>query len=179
MPVDPSLTPAHIRPRTIRCQTCGREERRSADELRHLARTRWPECCGAPMPLVPDTPPTPEEVPVADPIPERRAHRRQLARSGARVEVRRGPLGMGPNLAAGLIELSQSGCRVRLKTAIEPGTEVEVALWPPAGIRSVRGPAEVRWCRPVRDGTFLAGVRFRRSVSNGDLRKLADEQSAV
>jgi PilZ domain len=176
MPVDPSLTPAHIRRHGLRCLTCGRSERRSADELRQLARTRWPECCGEPMPLAADPAP-PEEAPSATPIPERRAARRRLAKSGARVEVRRGPLGMGPNLAVGLVELSQTGARVRLKTAIQPGVEVEVALWPPAGVRSVRGPAEVRWCRPVRDGTFLAGLRLRRTITNGDLRHLADDQS--
>lgn len=174
MAIDPNLTPAHIRRRELRCFLCGRTESHSADQLRLMARTRWPECCGEPMPLAVSEP-DPVAIPVAEPVPERRAARRRLARSGVRAELRRGILGMGPNLAVGLVELSETGARLRLKTTVQAGEEVEVALWPPVGLRSLRGPATVRWGRPARDGTYLVGVRFRRRLAASDMAHLAEK----
>ncbi|MBO0700067.1 MAG: hypothetical protein J2P46_16835, partial [Zavarzinella sp.] len=104
------------RARVLRCAACGRAEPHTTAELRRLARTRWPECCGEPMPVAPDS-----ESPFAEALKDRRSGRRRLGRSGVRAEVRRGPLGMGPNLADGLIEVSEAGARVRLKLAVPVG----------------------------------------------------------
>jgi hypothetical protein len=81
---------------------------------------------------------------------------------------------MGPNLAAGLVELSEAGARVRLKLAVPVGEQFEVALWPPSCLKAVRERAVVRWCRPGQDGAFLAGVRFRRRLTADEVLLLAD-----
>jgi hypothetical protein len=80
---------------------------------------------------------------------------------------------MGPDLAVELMDVSQEGARIRLKAPVAPGEQVEVALWPPGGSRSLRGPAVVRWCRPAADGSAQAGVRFRTRMTLNDLSKLA------
>jgi hypothetical protein len=91
-----------------------------------------------------------------------------------RVEVRRGPLGIGPNLAVRLVEVSEAGARVRLKLPVAVGEEFEVTFWPRARLGPIGGPAVVRWCRPSRPGTFVAGVRFRRRLTEAELRLVTD-----
>jgi hypothetical protein len=146
--------------------------RHTTDELRRLARTKWPECCGESIPL--DGTPDPESIPFAEAVPERRSARRRLARAGVRAEVRRGPMGMGPNLAAGAVEVSESGARVRLKVAVPVGEEFQLGLWPPSCLRAIRGSAVVRWCRPTRDGAFVVGVKFRRRLTADDMLLLCE-----
>ena len=164
--------PATDRREVLRCRTCGRTETRNVDHLGQLARGAWPECCGKVMPPAKDS--GPEPTPAAEPAPERRSGPRRKARHGTRAELRRGRMGMGPDLAIGVVDISQDGARVRLKAAVCPGEQVEVALWPPGGLRSVRGPAVVCWCRPAADGTAQAGVRFRQRLTANDLNKLAE-----
>ena len=86
--------------------------------------------------------------------------------------MRRGSLGMGPDLALGLVDVSEGGAQVRLACPLLPGEQVQVALWPPRGLRPVRLPATVRWCRTI-DGVVLAGVRLSERLSLRDVSKLA------
>jgi PilZ domain len=170
-PVAPA--PAPGRREMLKCRACGRTEPRPADDLGRLARGSWPECCGKVMPPAP-TGPDPASVVPAEPIQERRALARRPARRGARAELRRGLMGMGPDLALALMDVSLEGARVKLKVAVCPGEQVEVALWPPGGLRSARGQAVVCWCRPAPDGTAQAGVRFRQRLTANDLSKLVE-----
>lgn len=170
----PPDRPATGRREVLKCRACGRTELRNVDHLGQLARGSWPECCGKIMPPAKDPEPEPKPVAAPEPIPERRALPRRPARHGTRVELRRGRMGMGPDLSVGVVDISQEGVRIRLKTAVCPGEQVEVALWPPGGLRSVRGPAVVCWCRPAADGTAQAGVRFRVRLTANDLNKLAE-----
>jgi len=167
----PAAQPAPCRRQMLKCRTCGRTEPRPDGDLGRLARGTWPECCGKVMPPAPE--PGTEQPPPAEPLPERRTLPRRRARHGTRAELRRGLLGMGPDLAVELVDVSQEGARIRLKAPVCPGEQVEVALWPPGGLRSLRGPAVVRWCRPAADGTAQAGVRFRVRMTLNDLAKLA------
>jgi hypothetical protein len=115
-----------------------------------------------------------DPVPFAEPAPERRTSERRAPRLGTRVEVRRGQLGMGPEIAVALVDLSEGGARIRLTAPVKPGDHVEVALWPPGGARSVRGPARVVWCRGDAQGGVEVGVRLRRRLVPQDLFELAE-----
>jgi hypothetical protein len=156
----------------LKCRICGRTEARPADHLGRLAGGSWPECCGKVMAPAPSGVQVQEKRP-AEPIPERRALPRRPAKHGTRAELRRGLMGMGPDLALALVDVSLEGARIRLKAPVCPGEQVEVALWPPGGLRSARGQAVVCWCRPAADGTAQAGVRFRQRLTANDLCKLA------
>jgi hypothetical protein len=118
--------------------------------------------------------PDPDTLPFAEEAPERRAGDRRPPRPGTRVEVRRGQLGMGPDVALALLDVSEAGARIRLKAPVRPGDAVEVALWPPGGARSVRGPARVVWCRGDAHGAVQVGVRLRRRLVPQDLFELAE-----
>jgi hypothetical protein len=116
----------------------------------------------------------PAAVPVAEPAADRRTAQRRPPRLGTRVEVRRGQLGMGADLAVELVDVSEAGARIRLTAPIRVGDNVEVALWPPGLARSVRGPARVVWCRGDNQGGVEVGVRLRRRLTPQDLFELAE-----
>ena len=155
---------APLRGRVLKCRVCGKAEPRTAVDLKRLARGAWPMCCDQVMfPLIEP----PSESPTADdelPWADRRQNDRRPGRPGSRVEVRRGLLGMSPDVALKLVDVSEGGAQVRLKCGLRPGEQVEVALWPPADVQSVRGPAVVCWCLPTPTGEFRAGLRLRRKL---------------
>ena len=162
----PATTPP-TRGRVLKCRVCGKAEPRSAGDLKRLARGAWPMCCGQVMPPVVETagePGAAESVEDDLPWADRRVADRRPARVGSRVEVRRGLLGMSPDVALKLIDVSEGGAQVRVKCALRPGEQVEVALWPPSDVQSVRGPAVVCWCLPTPTGEFRAGLRLRRKL---------------
>jgi len=78
-------------------------------------------------------------------------------------------MGLGPNIALSLLDLSESGLRVVLKEAATVGQEVEVNLDSAAG-RALKTTARVVWIVPGMDGTFVAGLRLQKSISYIDLQ---------
>jgi len=161
----PSVPVPPPRGRILKCRICGRAEPRSAGDIRRLARGAWPMCCGQVMPPVLEPPTEPgvddDDLPWAD----RRVTDRRKARPGARAEVRRGLLGMSPDLALKLVDVSEGGVQVRLVAAVRPGEQVEIALWSPGIPQSIRGPGVVCWCLPTPTGEFRAGMRLRRRLA--------------
>jgi PilZ domain len=172
----PPKTHATVRGRVLKCRSCGRSEPRSSGELKRLARGAWPMCCGLVMPPVLDaaTASTSTDDPDDLPWADRRVTDRRRARLGSRAEVRRGVLGMSPDLALKLVDVSESGAQVRLVAAVRQGDQVEVALWPPNNAQSVRGPAVVCWCIPTPTGEFRAGLRLRRRLTDEVLSLLTE-----
>lgn len=152
--------------RLLRCGGCGwAVECVAADEPRFLK-------AGCIVCRAPVRPEPPAEPPAPPPRRNHRLCRRRPPRSGVRVECRRGALGLGPNLAAGLLDVSEGGAGVRLTAPAGIGEEVEVVLARPGGGRPVRGLGDVRWCQPAADGTYRAGVRLRRRLTHADLLDL-------
>jgi len=160
------------RPRVLQCPTCRRTEPRPADSLRRLAQGRWPECCGRVM--VPAVEVVAAAAPDATPWADRRLTDRHSPRPGARVALRRGAMGMGPDVAVELLDVSASGARVHVRARVQPGDRVLVALRPPSGAWEAGGPAEVCWCQAEGGGTALAGVRFQHPLFERQVAELAD-----
>jgi PilZ domain len=154
----------------IRCLACGRTEPRPADALRRLAEGRWTECCGRVM--IPGI--APESVRELDETPwaERRLVDRRPPRPGARVELRRGGLGLGTDLAAELIDVSCGGVKLVLRGAVCRGDTVQVSLAPPKRTWEYRGTAEVCWCVTGLDDRFQAGIQFRRPLTDRDVAEI-------
>lgn len=86
--------------------------------------------------------------------------------------VRSGASGLGPDLCASLVDITRDGLGIRLKEPVPVGTQVTIDLSVPGMGKSLRVLAEVRWCRPQEDGTFLAGVRLQRRLSVPTLTNL-------
>ena len=107
------------------------------------------------------------------PDPNHRLARRRAITRKIGIEYRKGAMGLGPNLAVGLLDVSEDGLGVRIKVAVEPGDEAEVVLTSPGTRKAYKLLCEVRWCRDAGDGTFLAGMRLRRRLAYAELSDLA------
>jgi hypothetical protein len=95
---------------------------------------------------------------------ERRLSRRLLVTRRVQLVFRKGTLGLGPNIGVSLADVGEDGLGVRLTAPVAKGEEASLELARPGVSKPLRLVAEVRWCRPAEDGTFLAGLRLRKRL---------------
>jgi hypothetical protein len=117
---------------------------------------------------------TPAE-PAATPTPQRknqRRSRRQPPKGGTRVRAYGNLLGIGANLGVKLLDLSETGVRLVLKSDLPPGQQFVVEL-ESIGSRAVRMPCIVVWSVEAADGGFVVGAAFQKTLSYLDLHTLA------
>jgi PilZ domain len=105
--------------------------------------------------------------------PNKRLSRRNPVKTSTRLRVYRNAMGLGPNIASSLLDLSETGLRAILKEAVTVGQQVEVNLESAASGRTLKAMAGVIWVVPGADGTFVAGLRLQKAISYGDLLALA------
>ena len=102
---------------------------------------------------------------------ERRASRRIAMNALVKVESRKGSLGLGANLVKYPSDLSETGVRLVLKAALNPGQEVEVLLTGGFG-GPVKRLATAVWCVPA-EGGYLVGLHLQGPIPYADLQRLA------
>jgi hypothetical protein len=88
--------------------------------------------------------------------------------------MRKGAMGLGPNLAAGGVELSDDGIQLLSKVELKRGDDIEISLTAVGCSKAKTLMADVRWCRP--DGeqpVFRVGARFRKRLTYMELCQLA------
>jgi len=101
---------------------------------------------------------------------DRRIVRRKALKKGVGITVRKGAMGLGPNLAAGGEELSLDGVQLRVKCEMKKGDEIEIGLTGIGKSKPMMMMADVRWCREDDETeTFYIGARFRRRLAYADL----------
>jgi len=101
---------------------------------------------------------------------DRRIVRRKPLKKGVTITVRKGTLGLGPNLAAGGVELSLDGVQLRVTSELKKGDEIEIGLTGIGRSKAMTLVADVRWCREDDETeTFLIGAKFRRRLAYADL----------
>jgi hypothetical protein len=84
-------------------------------------------------------------------------------------------MGIGFDVASGLLNLSAAGACVRLMAPVKLLDRVHVTLRRPQGVsRPHRLEAQVRWVHDEGGSNFVAGVRFRHLLSAGDLAAMAE-----
>jgi hypothetical protein len=105
-------------------------------------------------------------------VRERRGSPRRVAKGNTKVTCRRGTLGLGKNLALSLLDISESGARLRTRESLTLGQEVEVSLLPPGCVREHKVAGCIIWCVPTADGTYVAGVRFEKRLDYSALQDL-------
>lgn len=104
-------------------------------------------------------------------LDDRLGRRRAITREAALV-LRRGFTGLGPNLAIGLVDVNPDGLGVQLNAPMNFGDEVEVELTSPGVGKPLKLAGEVRWNMAVGDGTFRAGIKLRRRLTQADIANL-------
>jgi hypothetical protein len=81
-------------------------------------------------------------------------------RGTARVECRKGSLGLGRNLIRRVIDLSETGICVDLNITAEAGQECECLFIGLRAGKTVKRIAKVVWTQPVENGVTRAGLHF-------------------
>jgi hypothetical protein len=101
---------------------------------------------------------------------DRRIVRRRPLKKGVAITVRKGTMGLGPNLAAGGEELSLDGIQLRVKCELKKGDEIEIGLTGIGRSKPMMLVADVRWCREDDETeTYFIGAKFRRRLVYSDL----------
>ncbi len=103
----------------------------------------------------------------------RRKTMRKTPKSTAKVECRRGSLGLGANLALRLLDISEIGMGVVVKTSFLVADEVEVVITDHGLSKPFKQIAKVCWCQPLDDGTFALGLSFDKVVPYAEICHLA------
>jgi hypothetical protein len=101
----------------------------------------------------------------------RRAAVRRRPRGCIKAACRSGRMGLGPNLAHGLVDLSTHGAGLILTTARVKGQEVDVCFVAPYG-RPLQVAGQVVWTAPLGNGRFRAGLRFIKPLSYAEFVRL-------
>jgi hypothetical protein len=102
----------------------------------------------------------------------RRATPRQGPRGKVRVDCRRAAVEGGASLAGALLDVSERGVCLLLRSAVATGQEVDLLLEGFGSLRRVRARGRVVWCRSLPDGAWRLGVRLDERLSRADLTTL-------
>lgn len=99
----------------------------------------------------------------------RRAFPRKGPR-GVRCRCRKGALGVGPDYALKLLQLSRSGALLLAKEGLAAGQAVELELDGLGRPRPLAVPGVVARAEPAEGGAVRLGVRFDRHLSYADFQ---------
>jgi hypothetical protein len=106
------------------------------------------------------------------PWADRRLGDRLPVRPGSRTEIYRSGNSSGPDMAEELIDVSEAGVGVRLRTPVGRGARLNVTLWGPGAAWCGRGTGVVCWSVIGEGGTCLAGLSLSRTLTSQALRDL-------
>lgn len=102
----------------------------------------------------------------------RRGFVRRRPRGKVKVLCYKGDLDLGPNLASGLGDISESGVLLLLKVGLEKGQNVTLLLEGREHLRPVRTHGTIAWCVPMEGGAFRAGVKLDSYLRYKDILKI-------
>ena len=100
---------------------------------------------------------------MTDPAPKaknRRIYQRRSPKSSTKVTCRKGTLDLGPNLALAVLDLSETGIRLRLRAALVAQQEVAITLEGSNHRRPLRLVGRTAWCVATAAGEYCAGIAF-------------------
>src|SRR5438445_3513930 len=85
-----------------------------------------------------------------------RRSRRAAPKGSTKARAYKGPMGLGPNLAVAILDVSETGIRLVLKNDLPKGQEIECNL-DNVSARPIKVIADVLWSLPMADGNFCVG----------------------
>lgn len=104
--------------------------------------------------------------------PNRRRARRRAPKRSTKIFCYKGPLGLGPNLALAILDLSETGVRAVLKEPLPQKQEVEINLDSLNHRRPLKVMGDVVWCVAAADGTWCVGIQFQRALGYYDYQSM-------
>lgn len=105
---------------------------------------------------------------------DHRLKRRKGARPSLKLTVRRGVMGLGPDISLGITNLTEDGIGFRCRDELARGEEVEIILTKPGQNRTLKMIADICWCSELTavgnaDPTYMVGARLRKRIAYADL----------
>jgi hypothetical protein len=80
---------------------------------------------------------------------------------------------LGPNIGVALVEVSESGARLRLSAEVKAGQEVSLTMDRPTGWKPVKRLGIVKCAVPSGDGTFIVDIEMRKYLQFAEVTYLA------
>jgi hypothetical protein len=105
-------------------------------------------------------------------LADRRSSSRRPPRGTVAIEVRKGSLGLGRDLAVLALDISEGGVRVIISGEIERGSEVEVRISAFGLQKQLKSLGVVRWVMPLDDDYFCIGVQFDKRLPHSNVTTL-------
>jgi hypothetical protein len=99
-----------------------------------------------------------------DHLRNRRQGMRKTPRSTVKVECRAGSSGLGKNIVAQFLDVSEGGARLVVTEALAPQKEVEVLIFGASQSKPLKRLANVCWALPLEDGNFCVGLAFQKRL---------------
>ena len=96
-----------------------------------------------------------------------------MARRSVSIEVRKGALGLGANVAAELLDISEGGVRVVTKTPLQMDDEVEITLAGYGIRKAIRRLATVCWSFKLESGEYATGFNFEKRLQYMEVSSFA------
>jgi PilZ domain len=106
-------------------------------------------------------------------LSDSKVSRPRPVKHGVALAIRKGTLGLGPDLAVAGQEISEDGLRARIKSELKEGDEVEMSLTAVGRSKPMKLVGDVRWCQKDdtdRSGrTFAVGIQFRHRLAFSEI----------
>lgn len=103
----------------------------------------------------------------------RRQSMRRRPRTSVKIECRKGCYGLGPNLAADALDVSDTGARIIVIADLGIGSEVEMQIVGNGINKPIKRTATIRWQVQLADGRFCVGAEFQKRLPYRDWQNLA------
>src|SRR5262245_6843088 len=101
----------------------------------------------------------------------RRASRRLSTRGSATIEIRKGSLGMGKNIALRPLDVSERGVRAIVKASLEKGSEVEIMLTGHGIRKPIKRVAAVTWVVALESDQYEVGFALDKALPYVDIMR--------
>jgi hypothetical protein len=107
------------------------------------------------------------------PAKNRRAFRRRPPRGKAKIACFKGTMDVGPNLSVSLLDISESGVRLIVKSALDKGQDVTMTLEGIGHSRPIKASGKVVWSLQTSDGNYCVGIQLDKYLPYQDITRLA------
>ncbi|HEV3258845.1 MAG TPA: PilZ domain-containing protein [Gemmataceae bacterium] len=102
----------------------------------------------------------------------RRQSIRRMPKGKPRISCLKGSLGLGRNIGAAVLDISETGIRMIVSVPLEKRQEIEVTVEGPAQPHPVKLMADVVWCVATADNRYCIGARFQKHLNYADFGRL-------
>ena len=101
----------------------------------------------------------------------RRASRRLTTRTSATIEIRKGALGFGKNIALRALDISERGLRAIVNAPLEKGSEAEIILTGHGVRKPIKRSATVTWVVALEADQYDVGFILDKALPYLDITK--------